>query len=383
MTVKRKILVLPGDHVGPEIVAEAIKVLNVLIEERPDFRVELNYGLIGGSSLDRHGKPIVDEVLDMAAASDGVLLGSVGGPEWAKVAGEISPEKGILLLRKRLDAFANIRPCQFYAPSLVEQSALKPEIVSGVNFIVVRENCGGAYFGTKTENADSASDLWVYNRSEVQRCARVSAALARQLGRDGDWKGSGGPATIWSADKANVLASGRFWRKVTHETLSQEFPDVKVHDQLADSMAMILVRAPTKFNGIIHTDNTFGDILSDISGGLVGSLGVLPSASVSGIPGEGPVKGIYEPVHGSAPDISGKGIVNPIGQILSLALLLRYSFNMAEEAALIERAVTKTLESKENGGLQIRTGDLGGSATTAQVGDAVASELRSSLKQSS
>jgi 3-isopropylmalate dehydrogenase len=353
-----------------------LKSLTVLEEERPDFKVEVSYGLIGGASLDKTNEPITDEVLDAAFASDAVLLGSVGGPEWAHVPGAISPEKGILRLRQRLDAFANIRPCRFCASSLVDQSPLKPDMVDGVNFIVVRENCGGAYFGTKTESEDEASDLWIYKRAEIERCARVSAALARTMVREDK-----SPAIVWSADKANVLASGRFWRTVTHDTFQREFPDIEVRDQLADSIAMIMVKAPTKLNGVIHTDNTFGDILSDISGGIVGSLGVLPSASVCGIPGEGPVKGIYEAVHGSAPDISGKGEANPIAQILSLAMLLRYSFSMPREADLLEDAVQKTLDSHSHNGLEIRTKDLGGSASTQEVGDAVALQLQTLLRE--
>jgi 3-isopropylmalate dehydrogenase len=206
------------------------------------------------------------------------------------------------------------------------------------------EESPSAYFGAKEEQQNMGSDLWVYTRPEIERCARVSAALATQFGRTGDWSSLGGPALAWNVDKANVLASSRVWRKVTHETFEKEFPGLELRDQLADSMAMFMVRLPTRFNGIIHTDNTFGDILSDISGGpLIGSLGLLPSASVCAVPGEGPCRGIYEAVHGSAPDISGQGVVNPVAQILSLALLLRYSFNMPDEARMIEMAVRETL----------------------------------------
>jgi 3-isopropylmalate dehydrogenase len=213
----------------------------------------------------------------------------------------------------------------------------------------------------------------------VERCARVSAAVARFLGKSGDGKGGGGPAVVWSADKANVLASGRLWRRVTEDTFTKEFPDIELRHQLADSMAMLMVKNPRGFNGVIHTDNTFGDILSDISGGLVGSLGTLPSASISGIPGEGKCNGIYEPVHGSAPDIAGKGIVNPVAQILSLAMLLRYSCLLATEAAAIESAVERVFESKEAGGLGIRTKDMGGNTGTREVGDAVCQVLRELL----
>ncbi|KAJ5240792.1 uncharacterized protein N7469_002383 [Penicillium citrinum] len=371
-----KLLVLPGDHVGPEIVAEALKVLGVIAEFRPDVKIKIQYGLIGGASIDKHGVPITEKVLRDAETSDAVLLGSVGGPEWSHVPGHLSPEQGILQLRQRLVAFANIRPCQFPVPGLTGQSSLKEDVVSGTNFIVVRENCGGAYFGAKEEQRDTGSDLWIYTRPEIERCARVSAALASHFGRAGDWTASSGPAVVWNVDKANVLASSRVWRKVTHETFEKEFPGLELRDQLADSMAMFMVRSPTRFNGIIHTDNTFGDILSDISGGLIGSLGLLPSASVCSVPGEGPCKGIYEAVHGSAPDISGQGVVNPVAQVLSLALLLRYSFNMPDEARMIEMAVRETLESEADCGLGLRTADIGGSATTVEVGNGICLVLR-------
>lgn len=285
-----------------------------------------------------------------------------------------NPESGLLRLRRHLDAFANVRPCAFYSRSLIPLSPLKPSLAEGTNFILLRENCGGAYFGPKVEEADFASDSWAYSRKEIERCARVAAALATTLGKDG--KGNGGPATVWSSDKANVLASGRLWRKVTSEVFEKEFPHIELKHQLADSLSMIMVKDPKIFNGVIHTDNTFGDMLSDQAGGVVGTLGVLPSASLCGIPdGKTPCNGIYEPVHGSAPDISGKGIVNPVAQILSAAMMLRYSFNLHTEAAAIEAAVEKVLDGKDIGGLEIRSGDLGGKASTKEVGDAVCSAL--------
>lgn len=245
-----------------------------------------------------------------------------------------------------------------------------------VNFIVLRENCGGAYYGTKTERDDYASDTWEYSRDEIVRCARVAGALARTMGADGTGTSTAPPATVWSSDKANVLASGRLWRRVTSEVFAAEFPDVPLRHQLADSLSLMMMKQPAMFNGVIHTDNTFGDMLSDQAGGVVGTLGTLPSASLCEIPGEGRrCNGIYEPVHGSAPDIAGKGIVNPIAQILSLAMMLRYSFGLVEEAAAVERAVTMTLDSKDIGGLEIRTGDLGGVYNTVQVGDAVCEVL--------
>jgi 3-isopropylmalate dehydrogenase len=380
MTQTYSILVLPGDHVGPEVVTEALKVLGVIEECRPGLKFERTFDLAGGSSIDKHGVPVTQAVLDKAKSSDAVLFGSVGGPEWATASP--NPESGLLQLRQHLDAFANIRPCEVYIPSLVSASPIKPELVLGTKFIVVRENCGGAYFGEKTEMPDIASDLWVYTRPEIERCARVSAAIARLLGRDGDGKGGGGPAIVWSSDKANVLASGRLWRAVTQSVFDKEFPDVELQHQLADSMAMLMVKEPKRFNGVIHTDNTFGDILSDISGGITGTLGILPSASVCGIPGQGRCNGIYEPVHGSAPDIAGKGIVNPVAQILSVAMMLRYSFLLVEEAVAIEEAVTLVLDAKNVGGLEIRSRDLGGEASTSEVGDAICQAVRKLLNSS-
>ena len=373
-----KILVLPGDHVGPEVMTEALKVLDVIEQCRPALKFERSFDLAGGCSINKHGTPITEQVLDKASQSDAVLFGSVGGPEWAN--SSPSPESGLLRLRQRLDAFANLRPCEILVPSLLDASPIKPEILQGTKFIVVRENCGGAYFGAKQETADVASDLWVYTPREVERCARVSAAVARILGRSGDGRGGGGPAVVWSADKANVLASGRLWRRVTTHVFEKEFPDIELQHQLADSMAMLMVKNPRGFNGVIHTDNTFGDILSDISGGIVGSLGTLPSASVSGVPGQGRCNGIYEPVHGSAPDIAGKGIVNPVAQILSLAMMLRYSCLLVDEAIAIEKAVERVFEAEKAGGLGMRTKDMGGQAGTREVGDAICSVVKSLLQ---
>ena len=373
---RRKILILPGDHVGPEVMEEALKALKV-VEGCRNIKFELDHDICGGCSIDKHGTAITDVVLAKAKDSDAVLFGSVGGPKWGTV--YPNPESGLLRLRKHLEAFANIRPCTFYSRSLVDKSPLKPEIARGTNFLLLRENCGGAYYGPKEDGDERASDTWLYTRPEIERCCRVAAALAKTLGRDG--KGGGGPATVWSADKANVLASGRLWRKVTTSLFEKEFPEIEIKHQLADSLSMIMCTKPTMFNGVIHTDNTFGDMLSDQAGGVVGTLGVLPSASLCGVPGDGRrCNGIYEPVHGSAPDIAGKGIVNPTAQILSMAMMLRYSFGMHEEALAVEQAVEKVLDGKDIGGLEIRTGDLGGKATTKEVGEAVCQTLQKILK---
>lgn len=287
-----------------------------------------------------------------------------------------NPESSLLRLRAHIGAFANIRPATFYSKSLIPRSPLKPEIVSDVNFVVLRENCGGAYYGNKVEEPDYAMDPWGYSTPEIERCARVAGALARKMGKDGLGLGNAPPATVWSADKANVLANSRLWRRVVSRVFESEFPDVELKHQLADSLSMLLMTDPARFNGVIVTDNTFGDMLSDQAGGVVGTLGVLPSASLCGIPGEGTkCNGIYEPVHGSAPDISGRGIVNPVAEILSAALLLRYSLGLNEEAVMIEKAVEKVLDAQEIGGLGLRSGDLGGRATTVEIGAAVCQVL--------
>jgi len=261
---------------------------------------------------------------------------------------------------------------------MTDRSPIKPDIISGVDFMLIRENCGGAYYGKKEETDDYGCDPWSYERYEVERVARVAGALAVQHDP---------PLLVTSADKANVLASGRLWRRVVTDVFQKEFPQVKMQHQLADSLAMLLITQPTRFNGVIVADNTFGDILSDESGGLTGSLGLLPSASIGGPPGGktglnswGGVKGLYEPVHGSAPDISGKGLANPVAQILSLAMMLRYSFNMHKEADAVEKAVAHVLDAKSDGGLEVRTGDLGGRATTAEMSEAIQREVRRCLQ---
>ncbi|WPG99980.1 Hypothetical protein R9X50_00280400 [Acrodontium crateriforme] len=365
-----KILVLPGDHIGPEVVAEALKVLDI-IEASTGVKFERDFDICGGAALDKHKDSVTEEVLKKCETADAVFFGSAGGPEWGTV--QPNPESGLLRIRERMQIFANLRPCYFASKSLLHRSPIKAEIIRGVDFMLIRENCGGAYYGKKVENADYGSDSWEYSRPEIERVARVAGALAMQHDP---------PLPVWSADKANVLASSRVWRRIVHEVFEKEFPMVKLQDQLADSLAMLLITKPTVFNGIILTDNTFGDILSDESGGLTGSLGLLPSASLGGAPDTGigqnsvgGVRGLYEPVHGSAPNISGKGISNPIGQVLSLAMMLRYSFNMNREANIIDQAVAKVLDSKEDGGLEVRTDDLGGRATTAQMSEAIQSEV--------
>jgi 3-isopropylmalate dehydrogenase len=370
-----KILVLPGDHIGPEVVTEALKVLDI-IEASLGMKFERDFDLCGGCSLDAHGIASTEAVLQKSIEADAVFFGSAGGPEWGTAVP--NPESGLLRVREKMQIFANMRPCYFPSRSLVERAPIKREIIEGVNFMLIRENCGGAYFGKKVEEEDYGCDPWEYSRAEIERVARVAGVLAMQTEP---------PTPVTSVDKANVLANSRVWRRVVTELFEKEFPKVKLQHQLADSLAMMFITQPTRWNGIILTDNTFGDILSDESGGLMGSLGVLPSASLAGPPGGsigqnsvGGARGLYEPVHGSAPDISGKGLANPIAQVLSLAMMLRYSFNMNREADIIDKAVEKVLDAKDIGGLELRSGDLGGKVGTKEMSEAIQKEVKRLLE---
>lgn len=361
-----KILILPGDHVGPEVINEAVKVLKAVSQKIPSISFEFHHDIFGGASIDKHGQPITDHVIAKAKASDAVLFGAVGGPKWG--AGNVRPEEGVLKLRKELNCWANIRPCKFPSQSLVSRSVIKEHVVRGTDFIVLRENCGGAYFGAKVETPDFASDSWEYSKPEIQRIARMAAYLA--IKHD--------PANpkVFSLDKANVLAVSRLWRNVVQEVYDQEFPNIKLVHQLADSAAMIMIAKPTSLNGVLLCDNTFGDILSDEAAVIPGSLGLLPSASLSSIPGKSKSPGLYEPSHGSAPDLP-PNVVNPIATILSAAMMLRYTCNDENAAALVEKAVEIVLTDSSSGGLEIKTRDLGGNATTTDVGNAVVKVLHS------
>lgn len=370
-----KILVLPGDHIGPEVVTEALKILDI-IEAHNNIKFERDFDLCGGCSLDKHGIASTEVVLQKSIEADAVFFGSAGGPEWGTRVP--NPESGLLRVRQKMQIFANMRPCYFPSQSLVERAPIKAEIIKGVNFMLIRENCGGAYFGTKVEEEDYGCDPWEYTRAEIERVARVAGVLAMQTDP---------PTPVTSVDKANVLANSRVWRRIVTELFEKEFPKVKLQHQLADSLAMLFITQPTRWNGIIVTDNTFGDILSDESGGLTGSLGLLPSASLAGPPGGsigqnsvGGARGLYEPVHGSAPDISGKGLANPIAQVLSLAMMLRYSFNMHREAEIIDKAVEKVLDAKDLGGLELRSGDLGGKVGTKEMSEAIQQEVKKLLE---
>lgn len=361
--MSKNVVVLPGDHVGQEITEEAIKVLNAISEVRPNVKFNFQHHLIGGAAIDATGVPLPDDALEASKKADAVLLGAVGGPKWGT--GAVRPEQGLLKIRKELQLYANLRPCNFASESLLELSPLKAQHARGTDFVVVRELVGGIYFGERKEDDGDgvAWDSEQYTVPEVQRITRMAAFLALQHNP---------PLPIWSLDKANVLASSRLWRKTVEKTISEEFPTLKVNHQLIDSAAMILVKNPTQLNGIIITSNMFGDIISDEASVIPGSLGLLPSASLASLPDTNTAFGLYEPCHGSAPDLS-KGKVNPVATILSAAMMLKLSLNLLEEGVAIEKAVKKVLDDG------VRTGDLGGSNSTTEVGDAVAKAVKEIL----
>ncbi len=333
----KNITVLKGDGIGPEIVNEAIKVLDKVADK---FGHTFNYTEVdmGGCSIDKYGVPITDEGLQKCKESDSVLLGAVGGPKWDNVDPSVRPEKGLLKVRSELGLFANLRPTKLF-PQLASASPLKEEIVgNGIDLMIVRELTGGIYFGKRrTETVDGqkvATDEMTYSQAEIERIGRVAFESAKKRGK-----------RLASVDKANVLDSSRLWREVMHK-LSAEYPEVEYSDVLVDNTAMQLIKNPGQFD-VIVTENMFGDILSDEASMLTGSIGMMPSASLSS-----GTLGMYEPIHGSAPDIAGMNIANPLGTILSAAMMLRYSFDMAKEADCIEEAVNKVLDAK------YRTGDI-------------------------
>lgn len=325
----KKIAVIKGDGIGPEITEQAIAVLD-RVAEKFGHKFEYSYVLMGGCAIDETGEPLPKETVDICLASDSVLLGAVGGPKWDKGEGSKRPEAGLLGIRKALGLFANLRPARLFTP-LKDACPLKDEITKdGLDLIIVRELIGGAYFGertTVTENGiTTANDCMTYSDFEIERIARVAFELA------GKRRGK-----VTSVDKANVLDTSRLWRKIVHE-VAKDFPDITLGDMLVDNTAMQLVHCPSQFD-VIVTENLFGDILSDEASMITGSLGMIPSASL----GEGTL-GLYEPIHGSAPDIAGKDIANPIATILSAAMMLKYSFDMPQEAEAVENAVAQVLE---------------------------------------
>ncbi|HLI32513.1 MAG TPA: 3-isopropylmalate dehydrogenase [Solirubrobacteraceae bacterium] len=335
----KRIVTLPGDGIGPEIMAPTLSILR----ELGDFDFEEH--LIGGAAIDACGVALSDETLAAARSADAVLLAAVGGPRWDSTDPQAPrPEQGLLGLRKGLGLYANLRPVR-PLPALAEASPLRAQLIEGVDLLVVRELTGGIYFGEKRREADSASDLCIYSEAEIERIARSAFGLAR--------------AKVTSVDKANVLETSRLWREVVSRVHSEEFPHIALEHMLVDNAAMQLLAAPRHFD-VILTENMFGDILSDEAAMLTGSIGMLPSASLGA---GGP--GLFEPVHGSAPDIAGRGLANPLAMFLSAALMLRLGLRMEAEAAAIESAVAGALDAG------LRTSDLGGSATTAEATRAV------------
>lgn len=324
-----KILVLPGDGIGPEIMAEAISVLK-LIGEKFDVNFEVTDALVGGASIDENKVPLTDEVLKAAKESEAIMLGAVGGPKWEALDYSIRPERALLALRKELGLFANLRPAKIYAP-LIDASTLKKEVIEGVDIMVVRELTGGLYFGTPRgvetlpDGTEKGVNTLVYTTPEIERIARVAFDIAMKRGKK-----------LTSVDKANVLECTELWRKVVIE-VSRDYPEVELSHMYVDNCAMQLVRNPSQFD-VIVTENTFGDILSDEAAMLTGSIGMLASASL-GTEGNA----MYEPIHGSAPDIAGQGLANPIATILSVAMMIKYSFAMNEAAEEIEMAVEAVL----------------------------------------
>lgn len=351
--MRADIVVLPGDGIGPEVTAAAVEVLRA-VAARYGHQFQLREHAIGGAAIDASGEPLPAATLQACQRADAVLLGAVGGPKWSDPQAKVRPEQGLLALRKGLGLYANLRPVQPHAATL-GASPIKPHLLAGVDLMVVRELTGGIYFGQKQRSAEAASDLCEYSVAEIERVVRRACELAR-----------GRRKHVVSVDKANVLETSRLWREVAAKVAREEFPDVTLEHQLVDSMAMHLIAKPRAFD-VIVTENMFGDILTDEASMLAGSLGLLPSASL----GEGKV-GLYEPIHGSAPDIAGRGIANPCGTILSAALLLRHSLGLEAEAECVERAVAAVLEA---GTLTADLAPAGRAATTAEVTAAVLAQL--------
>lgn len=348
------ITLVPGDGIGPEVVTQAVRVLEALTSGS-SHRFTFRERLIGGCSIDRYGTALTDEVLADCQSADAVLLGAVGGPKWDNPQAKVRPEQGLLRLRKELGVFANLRPVKVH-PDLIDASPLRPERLRGVDLIVVRELTGGLYFGQprgrdQKNGAERAVDTLEYYDYEVRRVVKLAFQLA-----------AGRRSAVTSVDKANVLESSRLWRQVATATAA-DFPGVTLAHMLVDTAAMRLVTNPTGFD-VLVTENMFGDILTDEAAVLSGSMGMLPSASLGE---KGP--GVYEPIHGSAPDIAGQGIANPLGTILSTAMMLRYSFQLEAEASRLELAVDRAISAG------CRTADLGGKLTTVQMADEVIRHL--------
>jgi 3-isopropylmalate dehydrogenase len=361
----RRVLVLPGDGVGPEIMRQALRVIE-FFDRRHIASFDIAEGLVGGAAYEASGVPLTDATLAQALASDAVLFGAVGGEKWDALPFELRPERGILRLRKEMDLFANLRPAVVF-DALADASSLKPELVAGLDLMIVRELTGGIYFGmprgvtTLADGTRRGVNTEVYTEAEIERVTRVAFDLARK--RHG---------RVCEVDKANVMESGGLWREVAQRVRDADYADIELSFMYADNCAMQLVRNPKQFD-VIVTSNLFGDILSDCAAMLTGSLGMLPSASLGAPDATGRRKALYEPVHGSAPDIAGKDVANPLACILSFAMMLRYSFDMAEEAELVEDGVRRALAAG------VRTGDIAQPNTarvsTRIMGDTVLREL--------
>jgi len=360
----KKILVLPGDGIGPEIVAEAVKVLECLRDDQGQA-IEIEEGLVGGAAYDATGMPLPEQTLAMAHESDAILLGAVGGYKWESLDISVRPEKGLLGLRAELELFSNLRPAILY-PQLADASTLKAEVVSGLDIMIVRELTGGIYFGQPRgvrkldDGQRQGFNTLVYSENEIRRIAHSAFAIAMKRDR-----------RLCSVDKANVLECTELWREIVIE-VAKDYPEVELSHMYVDNAAMQLVRAPKQFD-VMVTTNMFGDILSDCAAMLTGSIGMLPSASL-----DSSGKGMYEPIHGSAPDIAGQGIANPLATILSAAMLLRYSLNQADMADRIEQAVNEVLDQ------DLRTADIYTDGMTrvgtAAMGDAVVKQLQAAYK---
>ncbi len=361
---ERTILFLPGDGIGPEIMAEVRRLIEHL--NRRGLGLLVVEDVVGGAAIDRHGVPLHPDTLEKARRIGTVMLGAVGGPKWDSLPFERKPERGLLALRKELGLYANLRPA-FTFPALVEASTLKREVVEGLDLVIVRELTGGVYFGEPrgieeiAPGEKRAVDTQLYTSSEIRRIARIAFELARTRRR-----------RVTSAEKANVMYTGVLWREVVQEVHEREFPDVALEHMYADALAMQLVREPRRFD-VIVTDNLFGDLLSDEAAMLTGSLGMLPSASLGDADANGRRRALYEPVHGSAPDIAGRNIANPLACILSFAMLLRLSFGLEAEARRVERAVARVLEAG------YRTADIHSPGTrsiyTREMGEKVVEAL--------
>ncbi len=351
--MKARIAVIAGDGIGPEVVAEGTRVLE-RVAKKFGHEFEMKHAPFGGAAIDLTGDPLPKATLDECLAADAVLVGAIGGPKWGPSA-PVRPEQGLLRIRRELGVYANLRPIKLH-PALRDSSAIKPEVLDGVDLVFVRELTGGIYFGEKTRTATTATDLCSYSVDEVERITRVAGRLAQARRKK-----------VYSIDKSNVLETSRLWREVAERVIKTEFPGVSIEHMLVDSAAMHLIRRPRDFD-VLVTENMFGDILTDEGAMLASSLGVLPSASI----GDGR-RGLYEPIHGSAPDIAGKGIANPVGTILSVALLLRHSLALEAEAAAVEAAVSQAIDSGA------RTADIAEKGRTAlgttQMGDSILAAL--------